>query len=135
MAKRKKDKGKPAAKRKPSGPGGHMGVGVVPLKVEVPDGAHRIVVRGMEPRMQVFNLPHEIYCKLMGKCYCTEREVAVAVYSKADVGRVKHLQKKMKRMNSTLTVRYRERVAVSKAALACPEVASAKAKGWLRVVN
>jgi len=101
--------------------------------VEVPADQHRVIVEGREPRMQTFNLPHEIYCAKMGSCSCTEQEIAFSVYSQIEGGKTRRIQRRMKRMNPTLTVRYRKRTAIPKAALACPEVKAALDAGWIRV--
>lgn len=98
-------------------------------------GRRRVVVQGLASRMQVFNLPHDVYCAAMGECSCTDQEVVVTVYSRVDKGREPRLVRKVKKMNPTLTVRYRQRVAVPVAALQCPEVKSALANRWLRVTS
>lgn len=92
----------------------------------------RVVVQGLVPRMQSFNLPHEIYCAKMGKCFCHDGDVVISVYSTVDKGRARHLLKKKKRMNSTLSIRFRQRLAIPRAALACPEVAAALREKWIR---
>lgn len=98
-------------------------------------GRRRVVVTGLAPRMQVFNLPHDVYCGAMGECSCSSQEVVVTVYSRVDKGREPRLLRKMKRMNTTLTVRHRQRVAIPVAALQCPEIKAALANRWLRVTS
>jgi hypothetical protein len=90
-----------------------------------------VIIEGRERRMQSFNLPHEVYCKAMGVCSCQEMQVVSTIYSKADQQR--HTVIKNKKINASLTVGYRKRVAVPEAALECPEIKSAIAQKRLRV--
>lgn len=99
--------------------------------VTVPVQHEHVVVEGMAPRMQAFNLPHEIYCRRMGKCCCTEGEVVTSVRSAAD--QKTHLRVVKRKNNAVLTIRYRQRVAVPRVALQCPEVAAALASRRLRM--
>jgi hypothetical protein len=101
--------------------------------VEVSEDLHRVIIEGRVARMQTFNLPHEIYCARKGKCSCSMQTVVTSVYSKVDKGVTRHTAAAQKRVNSSLTVRFRQRVAVPKAALACPEVKAALNQKWLRV--
>lgn len=105
----------------------------VEKKVETkPRRAHsRVIVEGVERRLQCFNLPHEIYCEEMGVCSCSVQQVASSVYSKAD--QEKHLTVKDKRVNASITVGYRKKIAVPQAALLCPEVKAAIDQKRLRV--
>jgi len=104
-----------------------------PEAVPMHEDAVRVVVVGRAARMQTFNLPHEIYCKVLGECSCSERTVVTSTYSKVDKGEVRYTVAKKKRVNSSLTVRHKQRVAVPRAALRCPEVASAIRSKDLRV--
>ena len=101
-------------------------------KAKTPASQERVVIQSLVPRMQVFNLPHEVYCSKMGQCFCHDDDVVISVYPTVDKGRARHLLRKKKRMNSTLSIRFRERLAVPRAALACPEVASALRQKWIR---
>lgn len=100
---------------------------------EVPDERHRVIIEGRVARMQVFNLPHDVYCKAMGVCSCSEQMVSKTVYSQIDKGQMRHSQLVKKLINSSLTVRFRQRVAVPRAVLACPEIKVALERKWLRV--
>ncbi len=94
-------------------------------------GHEHIILEGLVPHMQAFNLPHEIYCARMGKCYCTDGHVVTSYRSPVD--HKVHLRVKERKNNSVLTIRYRRRVAVPREALQCPEVAAALAARRLRV--
>lgn len=94
-------------------------------------GHERVIVEGLAPRMQSFNLPHDVYCLRMGQCQCTDGEVVTSFRSPAD--EKTHLRVMPRKFNSVLTIRYRKRVAVPREALLCPEVAAALADRRLRV--
>ena len=89
----------------------------------VPAAWKRVVLEGISPHLQSFNLPHDVYCEAMGECFCSEQTVVVSQYSKADQQIHKHSLRK--KMNAVLTIGYKQRVAVTSAALSCPEVKAA----------
>lgn len=94
-------------------------------------GHEHIILEGMAPHMQALNLPHDVYCIRMGKCYCTDGQVITSFRSPVD--QKTHLRVKVRKNNSVLTIRYRRRVAVPREVLQCPEVAAALAARRLRV--
>jgi hypothetical protein len=94
-------------------------------------GPEHIILEGMAPHMQAFNLPHDVYCARMGKCYCTDGQVITSF--KSPVDQKTHLRVQARKNNSVLTIRYRRRAAVPREALQCPEVAAALAAKRLRV--
>lgn len=94
-------------------------------------GHERIILEGLAPHMQAFNLPHDVYCLRMGKCHCTDGEVVTSFRSNAD--QKTHLRVQPRKYNPVLTIRYRRRVAVPREVLQCPEVAAALAARRLRV--
>lgn len=98
---------------------------------KVPEEHRRVVIEGRARRFQTFNLPHEIYCEAMGKCFCTEGERVVSFKSPEDKQR--HTKVEKVRHCSNFSVRFKERVSIAKAALLCPEVDAALRQKRLRL--
>jgi hypothetical protein len=93
-----------------------------------------IVIKNMERRMRVINLPHETFCKAAGKCSCTRETVTTVVHDsktgeRSPVSRVK-------RIPASLTILGLEaREGLPDAVLEVPEVKRALRAGRLRIVE
>jgi hypothetical protein len=94
-----------------------------PEATVAPAAAQRVIVQGMARRMQVFNLPHEYFCEALGECRCSKGQVRTSVHD--NVEGIRRPVVKERSFCPTLVVRFRQRVAVERAALACPEVKAA----------
>ena len=82
-----------------------------------------VTIEGFAPRMQSFNLPHDVYCKSLGECHCSKGKVVSSFRSTAD--QQKHLKVSAKLFNTSLTIGFRKKATVKKAVLKCPEVKAA----------
>jgi hypothetical protein len=83
-------------------------------------------------QMQVFNLPHELYCEKSGRCDCAQEIVNTWVEEAATGERT--LRSTIKRIPASLTLLAREKHAeLAEAVLEVPEIQRAIALGTVRV--
>jgi hypothetical protein len=83
-------------------------------------------------QMQVFNLPHELYCERSGRCGCAQETVNTWVEDAATGERT--LRSTIKRIPASLTLLAREKHAgLHEAVLGVPEVQRAIELGAVRV--
>jgi hypothetical protein len=83
-------------------------------------------------QMQVFNLPHELYCEKSGRCGCAQELVNTWVEDAATGERT--LRSTLKRIPASLTLLARAKhPGLAEAVLEVPEVQRAIALGTLRV--
>lgn len=87
-----------------------------------------------ERRMQVFNLPHELYCTASGQCGCREQRVTTVEEDPMTGDRRPRSQ--VRRLAASLTLLAREkREGLPEAVLKIPEVKRAVDAGQLRVLT
>jgi hypothetical protein len=85
-------------------------------------------------QMQVFNLPHELYCEKAGRCGCAEEIVNTWVEDVATGER--SLRSTIKRIPASLTLLAREKhPGLAEAVLEVPEVQRAIELGAVRVLT
>jgi hypothetical protein len=83
-------------------------------------------------QMQVFNLPHELYCEKSGRCGCAQEIVNTWVEDAATVERT--MRSTVKRIPASLTLLAREKhPGLAEAVLEVPEVQRAIELGTVRV--
>jgi hypothetical protein len=83
-------------------------------------------------QMQVFNLPHELYCEKSGRCGCSQETVTTWVEDVATGER--SLRATIKRIPASLTLLAREKhPGLHEAVLEVPEVQRAIELGTVRV--
>ena len=83
-------------------------------------------------QMQVFNLPHELYCEKSGRCGCANETVTTWVEDAATGER--SLRSTIKRIPASLTLLAREKQpGLAEAVLEVPEVQRAIQFGTVRV--
>jgi hypothetical protein len=83
-------------------------------------------------QMQVFNLPHELYCEKAGRCGCAQETVTTWVEDAATGER--SLRSAIKRIPASLTLLAREKQpGLAEAVLEVPEVQRAIELGTVRV--
>jgi hypothetical protein len=83
-------------------------------------------------QMQVFNLPHELYCERSGRCGCAQETANTWVEDAATGERT--LRSTIKRIPASLTLLAREKHSgLAEAVLEVPEVQRAIELGTLRV--
>lgn len=83
-------------------------------------------------RMQVFHLPHELFCR--GRCACSEVTVVVTAENPRTGERAPQLLQK--KVPGSLTILARERKpALPTAVIELAEVKAAIARGYLRIVE
>ena len=93
-----------------------------------------IVIKNMERRMRVINLPHETFCKAAGKCSCARETVTTVVHDprtgeRSPASRVKRIPASM----TILGLETRENL--PDAFLDVPEVKAALRAGRLRIIE
>jgi hypothetical protein len=93
-----------------------------------------IVIKNMERRMRIINLPHETYCKAAGRCACAKETVTTVVHDPKTGER--SMVSRVKRIPSSLTILGLEaREGLPDALLEIPEVKRALRAGRLRIVE
>ena len=93
-----------------------------------------ITLENRERRMQVFNLPHDIYCEAIEYCACTPTEVTT-VLEDARTGE-RAVRMRTKRIPASITLLARERWSgLPEAVLRIPEISRAVERGVLRVLT
>jgi len=90
-------------------------------------------LEGRRRKLQTFNLPHDVYCRKLGRCLCKEADRVTSF--KSSVDKQRHLKKEKVKVCATFSVRWKHIVEVDRAALLCPEVKSALDKKWIREVK
>lgn len=91
-----------------------------------------ITLENRERRMQVFNLPHAIYCAAAGRCQCTE-QVVTTLAEDARTG-ARTPRSVVRRIPASLTLLARaQQAGLPRAVLEVPEIQRAVAAGALRV--
>ncbi len=82
----------------------------------------RVKLEDLSGRLQVFNLPHEIYCEGSGECLCTKKTFIEKVQAKGRTG----VRKIVKRLPGSLTLLPRSKSApLHESVKQCPDVYSA----------
>jgi hypothetical protein len=122
MARARKTARKPAAENAPKAEMPKPAAKVLP-------GRKLVTVVNRSHRMLSFNLPHAIYCKRMGQCFCKQMDRVVSFVSKVDKQR--HTKVDPVLTCKSITIRHGETVELPQAALDCPEIQAALKQRWL----
>ena len=98
-----------------------------------------IKIVGKKRAPQSFNLPHEIYCEIIGECQCTPTKVTSFLHETSsgqhEGAGNKVFTENTKLICKSISVFYNMETEVHEAALECPEVKTALDNRWLIVIN
>ena len=93
-----------------------------------------VALKNKERRMQVYNLPHDIYCQAVGECSCQEKTVTTIAENPLTGDRMpKPVRKKLAGSLTLLALEKRD--GLHEAVLEIPEVKRAVERGRLKVLT